>query len=178
MRRPTFVRWAKREALLAANAKAFGFKRLAGLLQDGFENVKAPLFLYAYETDDLTRLRRYILDASLLDELKRVENVMGERSVEKLALRGTPMRLLPPEYQACLDAFARAYRTPERLEAEKRVLWEQTTHEQKRKGIPNSTVYQRLGLNPGNVNAYLKDGAVEKLSLENARILLEFVMDY
>lgn len=178
MRRPTFDRWAKREALRAANARAFSFKNLAGALQDGCADLKAPLFLYAYETDDLDRLFRYIRDATLADEFRRVENVLGGRPAEKLALRGTPMRLLPGEYQACLDAFALAFRAPERLEAEKRALWEKTVSAQRRKSIPNSEVYQRLHLNPGNVNSYLKDGAVEKLSLENARIILEFVLDY
>lgn len=178
MRRPTFERWAKREALRAANARAFSFKNLAGALQDGCTALKAPLFLYAYETDDLDRLFRYIRDDSLIEEFKRVENVLGGRPAEKLALRGTPMRLLPCEYQACFDAFSLAFRAPERLEAEKRALWEKTVSAQRRKNIPNSAVYQRLRLNPGNVNSYLKDGAVEKLSLENARIILEFVLDY
>ncbi len=178
MRRPTFERWAKREALRAANARAFSFKNLAGALQDGCTALKAPLLLYAYETDDLDRLFRYIRDDSLIEEFKRVENVLGGRPAEKLALRGTPMRLLPCEYQACFDAFSLAFHAPERLEAEKRALWEKTVSAQRRKDIPNSAVYQQLRLNPGNVNSYLKDGAVEKLSLENARIILEFVLDY
>jgi len=42
------------------------------------------------------------------------------------------------------------------------------------KQVSSYRVYKDLGLNPGNVNAYLKHGDVSKLSLDTARRVLKY----
>lgn len=42
-------------------------------------------------------------------------------------------------------------------------------------GVSNYRVYTDLGLNPGNVNDYLKNGAVEKVSRRTAGAILDYV---
>ena len=49
---------------------------------------------------------------------------------------------------------------------------------QQEKGITNYAVYKALKLNPGNANAFLKNGDVSKLSLDTVRCILEFVNQY
>ena len=49
---------------------------------------------------------------------------------------------------------------------------------QKEKGITNYRIYKSLNLNPGNVNAFLKNGDVSKIGLNTARKILEFVNDH
>lgn len=44
---------------------------------------------------------------------------------------------------------------------------------QKENHISNYRLYRELSLNPGNVNAYLKHGDTDKVSLETARKMLE-----
>lgn len=46
---------------------------------------------------------------------------------------------------------------------------------QAEKGITNYRIYKALNLNPGNVNAYLKDGNSSKVGLKTARRILTYV---
>ena len=48
---------------------------------------------------------------------------------------------------------------------------------QKEKGVSNYRIYKTLGLNPGNINDWLKNGAGEKVSLTTAREALEHVQN-
>ena len=46
---------------------------------------------------------------------------------------------------------------------------------QEKNGVSNYRIYTDLQLNPGNVNAWLKHGKSEKVSLNNARMMLRYV---
>lgn len=47
----------------------------------------------------------------------------------------------------------------------------------KEKGLSNYRVYKTLKLNPGNANAFLKNGDTSKLSLENIKRIYAFVVE-
>ena len=44
--------------------------------------------------------------------------------------------------------------------------------------ISNYSIYKALGLNPGNVNDYLKNGNTSKLSLETAYLIYDYVSGF
>ena len=46
---------------------------------------------------------------------------------------------------------------------------------QEEKGITNYNIYKTLNLNPGNVNAFLKNGDTGKVGLDTVRRILTFV---
>ena len=46
---------------------------------------------------------------------------------------------------------------------------------QEKNGVTNYRIYTDLKLNPGNLNAWLKHGDSEKVSLETARMTLRYV---
>ena len=46
---------------------------------------------------------------------------------------------------------------------------------QREKGITNYRIYKALNLNPGNVNAFLKNGDTGKIGLNTARRMLKYV---
>lgn len=46
------------------------------------------------------------------------------------------------------------------------------------KCVTNYRIYKELNLNPGNVNAFLKNENTSKVSLDTARKILAFVNDY
>lgn len=46
---------------------------------------------------------------------------------------------------------------------------------QEEKGITNYNIYKTLNLNPGNVNAFLKNGDTGKVGLDTVRRILAFV---
>ena len=50
--------------------------------------------------------------------------------------------------------------------------------EQAKRKISNYAIYNALGLNPGNINDYLKNGNASKLSLETAYSIYDYVMGF
>lgn len=46
------------------------------------------------------------------------------------------------------------------------------------KCVSNYRIYKELNLNPGNVNAFLKNEDTSKVSVDTARKILAFVNDY
>ena len=46
------------------------------------------------------------------------------------------------------------------------------------KCVTNYRIYKELNLNPGNVNAFLKNEDISKVSLDTARKILTFVNEY
>lgn len=60
----------------------------------------------------------------------------------------------------------------------KQMMYQRIVLLQKKKGISNYAVYKALKLNPGNANAFLKNGDVSKLSLDTVRRILGFVNQY
>ena len=46
------------------------------------------------------------------------------------------------------------------------------------KSVSNYRIYKEMNLNPGNVNAFLKNEDTSKVSLDTARKILAFVNEY
>ena len=46
------------------------------------------------------------------------------------------------------------------------------------KSVSNYRIYKTMNLNPGNVNAFLKNEDTSKVSLDTARKILAFVNEY
>ncbi len=60
----------------------------------------------------------------------------------------------------------------------KEMMFLRITETIKHKNITNYRIYTTLGLNPGNANAFLKNGDVSKVSLDTTRRILQFVNEY
>ena len=60
----------------------------------------------------------------------------------------------------------------------KALMQKQIVERQAEKGITNYRIYKNLNLNPGNVNAFLRNGDVSKVGLDTARNILSFVNQY
>ena len=60
----------------------------------------------------------------------------------------------------------------------KLVMHSRITEVKKIKSITNYRIYTTLNLNPGNANAFLKNGDVSKVSLDTTRRILQFVNEY
>ena len=46
------------------------------------------------------------------------------------------------------------------------------------KNVTNYRIYTALNLNPGNANAFLKNGDISKVSLDTTRRILNFINEY
>lgn len=60
----------------------------------------------------------------------------------------------------------------------KEMMYLRITETIKLKNITNYRIYTTLSLNPGNANAFLKNGDVSKVSLDTTRRILQFVNEY
>lgn len=175
MRRPRFKRWIKKKALAAASTDSFNLRLLAAQAQRSTTDDLPPaLLLYAHENDCINKLLSYIYDDMLRAEYISVEQHLGTRSAERLALRGTPMRSLPKRYQKLLEDFERAYYAPEHVAKEKEGLQQEALRLVLHSGLSPSAIANALKLDVANVHAFLMRGETQRFTLETAREIAEF----
>ncbi len=184
MRRPVFNRWIKQECCRIAGRDRFSLPQFAALAQssrkDSADTVSrkrlaAALHLHAIVNDCLRRLHEHVWKGSLAERYERIESAIGARDLQRLALRGTPLMSLPQEYRDILQSFYEAYYAPELLAQQKRELHEKSRLLQLQAGVTSTEIANACGIALPNAVAYLKNGAVEKVSLEAAQAVLEFL---
>ena len=171
MRRPCFYRWIRVQILSIAGTRSFSLRKLTAKAQANQDKqLLAALLLYSHENGCVDRFMSFIYDEDMKRELVAVEAKLGARSIERLALRGTPMRSLPDPYCDFLIEFEQAYHTPERVAAEKRTLLEQARDIILRSGTSPAELARSLGIDRANLNAYLR-GETHRVNLDVARKL-------
>ena len=176
MRRPCFKRWIRGEVLRLAKTASFNLRKLAAEAQRTADvELVSALLLYAHENDQTDKLMSYIYDETILEEYQTVEARFGQRSIERLALRGTPMMSLPQQYRDILERYEYAYHTPENIAAEKRELWETTKQSVLVSGISPAELANALELDQSNLSAYLAHGDIGRFTLATVRRIAEYV---
>ena len=173
MRRPKFSHWIHAEVLRISGSKRFSLRRFSSCIQtEKNPELAAALLLYAHENNAIDKLMGLIYDEELRKEFDKVERHLGSRSIERLALRGTPMMSLPPLYRKFMSDYEDAYYTPERVAQEKRELSEQAREAALRTGASPAELARTLGVDRANLNAYLLRGETHRITLESARRLV------
>jgi len=175
MRRPKFARWIRLEIIKLTGVKRFNFAKFTARAQEQHDDLlAAALLLYAHENNCLDSLMEHVTNVDLLNEYNKVERHLGDRSVERLALRGTPMMSLSEPYRELMARFEEAYYTPERIADEKRELHQQALDAVRRSGASISEIAQELGVDRANLSAYLANGETHRLSTEAVERLVNF----
>ncbi len=82
------------------------------------------------------------------------------------------------EYRTIYENYLNTIGTRDNENRIKRMMYDRIMLLQQEKRITNYAIYKALKLNPGNANAFLKNGDVSKLSLDTVRRILEFVNQY
>jgi len=165
-----FHSWARRQLLALAGMRKFSLRKLAAYAQrEGTPEFRAGLFLYAHETDCVERLMSFVYDETVREEYLAIEDRLGARELERLALRGTPMMLLPVAYRGWFEKFEQAYHAPERDAQEKRDLLGRSRAVMLTQGISPGEVADALGLNHANAYAYLSSGDIGRFTVQTAR---------
>ncbi len=167
MRELTFTgflsRYVRELSLSGTNA----ISRLAREAAEENYRLREPLLLYALFTDRIPLLRKSIRN----DQLKRrTESILGRYDREQMLQALTEEDPgLPPEYRKVWRSYL-VRKNRKKAEAHTKELARQHILAlQKEKGVSNYRIYKTLGLNPGNINDWLKNGACEKVSMETAR---------
>ena len=141
-------------------------RKLAAEAASDNPRLREPLLLYA------DSVRRTALLRSAHKELSAYYGPLLERDdLTELLSRGE----LPPEYGKVWATYLSLRDRPAAAAQTKEWMRRKLLRIASEKGITNYRIYTDLHLNPGNVNAWLKHGAGEKVSLDTARRMLEYV---
>jgi len=173
MRRPSFKGWVSRELVYLSGENTINLRRLAFLAQNSEPRLWERLVLYAITTDQASRLRGYLYRGEMIAELDVIiEQVKGldfnyPDNIENLQL--------PPRYQKAMHSYAAAYHRIDIRNASKKLRWQKSVDLQKKKGISNAEISRSLGLDAGNINAYLKYADINRISLETATEIMKYL---
>ncbi len=99
-------------------------------------------------------------------------------AIECERLSGVPLEQLCEslsEYATIYENYLNRKNTKANEDKIKALMQKRIVELQEKKVITNYRIYKSLNLNPGNVNAFLKNGDVSKMGLNTVRKILEFV---
>ena len=173
MRRPNFKGWVTRELSYLSGEDTLKFRRLSFLAQTSVPRLRERLILYAVEINRVDKLRNYLFQVEMLEELNELAQVLDGQDLNDPSL--VEKVQLPSRYSKALQSFRVAYNRIDSRNESKKLRWEKSIQLQKEKGVPSSQIYSFLNLDAGNVNTYLKHGAIDKISLENATRIMKYL---
>lgn len=132
-----------------------------------------PLVLWAVLTGRGDRLADLLTEDSLVSEVRSVERLAAEGKLEDALAAAEPR--LRPEYAKAWRSYASRRDAPARdarlkLEARERVLALEAE-----KDVSRYRMAKDLGLNPGNLNAFLAQGNPRKLALDKVFELVRYL---
>ena len=178
MRRPVFSRWIKKQVLEIADTESINLRKLAAAAQKEKPRLVEPLLLYAVAVGHVDRLIGFIYRDNVRESYEKVLAVISGIDLEEAARSGQSDDSLPREYGKFLASYRASYKWPETVKDSKRMRWERSRALQLEKGVSAAEIYRALGLNAGNVNAYLKHGDTDKISLQHATDIMDYLYEY
>ncbi len=173
MRCLSFTGFLKSYVQYLAGRQTSALSQLAGLIQSE-PRLAEPLLLWSARTGSHQRLSRLLAGRdALADELDTLVSLAQQGRLES-ALAAEDPRLRPEYYKVWRSYVARRdapMRDAElKLEARTRALGLEAT-----KHVTRYRMAKDLGLNPGNLHAFLALGNPSKLSLRRAFELVEYL---
>jgi hypothetical protein len=173
MRRLTFSGFLDSYVRYLSGGGTLALARLVPLLA-AEPRLAEPLLLWATVTGRSDRLARQLgANRELLPELRQLVSLWEARLLEEaLASADSPLR---PEYSKAWRSYVARRDAPARdarlkLEARERILALESE-----KSVSRYRMAKDLGLNPGNLHAFLSQGDPKKLALEKAYRLVEYL---
>ena len=173
MRRLTFSGYLRSYVQYLAGEHTLAVSRLAALVESEPRLVE-PLLLWAATTGRGPRLATYLeARPDLVTELDRLLSLEQQGRLESTLASEDPR--LRPEYAKVWRSYVVQRDAPLRdarlkLDARERVLVLETE-----KNVSRYRMAKDLGLNPGNLHAYLAQGNPSKLSLGRAYELVKYL---
>ena len=158
--------------LSVANTLDLG--KLAAEATAGNYRLQAPLVLYAVSSGKKNALIEHLSHKENSSEmLAMLSGLSSENLGNMLAQKD-----VPEEYQKAWKSFLAARNAPARDEALKDAMRIKVLSLLRQKQCSNYRVYHDLHLNPGNVNAWLKNGDSRKVSYATAERILNYVLQH
>ena len=138
--------------------------------------LREPLFLYAVYSQKEKVLLQATKEPALYAEYDRMAALYTADRMTELFEQASP--LLPAEYHKVWRSYQSRKNRGQADEHTKELMRQKVKRLQETKGVTNYRIYTDLKLNPGNLNAWLKHGNGDKVSLETARNTLRYVENH
>lgn len=135
--------------------------------------LREPLLLYAVYTQKEKVLLKATKEPKLRMEYQRMVTLYSADMMTELFEQASPK--LPAEYHKVWRSYQSRRNRGQADEHTKELMRQKVKRLQAQKGVTNYRIYTDLKLNPGNLNAWLKHGDAEKVSLETARRTLRYL---
>lgn len=135
--------------------------------------LQEPLFLYAVYSQKQDVLLQATKVPVLRAEYHRLASLYTADEMTELFEQASP--LLPPEYHKVWRSYQSRKNRAQADDHTKELMRQKVKRLQEKNGVTNYRIYTDLKLNPGNLNAWLKHGDSDKVSLETARRTLRYV---
>ena len=173
MRRPNFKGWVSRELLYLSAEKTLSIRRLALLAQTDLPRLRERLVLYAIATNQTERLMSFLYREDVITELATIRRLTEGFDFDDPDC--SKHLYLPARYRKALLSYKAAYQNIDTRNASKMLRWQKSVDLQKNKGISTTQICEALGLNLGNISAYLKHADINRVSLGKATDIMKYL---
>jgi hypothetical protein len=172
MRELTFVGFLKRYIKRLSYNNSINLSKLAQELSVN-PRLREPLFLYSVLIDrQKTIMQELINDKEYINFIKKYDKKI------LIELLNESNKELKEEYLKVWRSYLSERNKPESDYHTKELILKNVLMLKNTKKISNYRIYTQLKLNHGNINAWLKNGECNKVSLEIARKILRFTQDF
>lgn len=138
--------------------------------------LREPLLLYALYSQKQDVLLQATKAPVLREEYHRLVSLYTADEMTELFEQASPV--LPFEYHKVWKSYQSRKNRAQVDDHTKELMRQKVRRLQEKNGVTNYRIYTDLKLNPGNLNAWLKHGDSDKVSLETARRTLRYVEAY
>ena len=176
MRELTFKGFLAQYVKRLSKSNTNGLYRLAEEASSDNPRLKEPLFLFALYSGKQTVLLQATKDQSLFAEYQKMVSLYSADQMTQLFEDNASV--LPNEYHKVWRSFQSQKNKGQSDDHTKELMRQKVRRLQSQYGVSNYRIYTALNLNPGNVNAWLKHGIADKVSLDTARKILYYVDGY
>ena len=176
MRELTFKGFLAQYVKRLSKSNTNGLYRLAEEASSDNPRLKEPLFLFALYSGKQTVLLQATKDQSLFAEYQKMVSLYSADQMTQLFEDNASV--LPNEYHKVWRSFQSQKNKGQSDDHTKELMRQKVRRLQSQYGVSNYRIYTALNLNPGNVNAWLKHGIADKVSLDTARKILYYVEGY
>jgi len=175
MRQLTFVGFLKEYVKDLSDHGAPAVKNLAKEVMADNPRLKEPLFIYCLYSDNLSLLLKVTKDTPVGAEYEAMAKEYNTESMMQ-AFEGESI-YLPKGYLKVYKTFKSIAGIQERDEKIKELIRLEVLKIITAKNISVYRMSKDLNINNANVNAWIKDGFSTKVSLDNARTMLQYAKD-
>lgn len=175
MRELTFAGFLKRYVRELSAGDTNSLYSLAGEAGHDNPRLREPLFLYAMFTGKEDVLLKAAKDESLRNAYRRMLEGYDKEDIRRALEADDPA--LGEAYRKVWRSYRGQKNRRETDDETKALMRKRILAMQKEMNVSNYRIYTDLGLNPGNLNAWLKHGESGKVSLSTARRALAYMAE-